>query len=412
MSDTETIIHLLRKVEWRLRANRLLHELMRGLCIVLMFLIGIKVWDLFSPLKPTTITFVIAACALFFTGYVVRRLREKGTLDHAAVSIDRKAGLNDEIKTAFWFISNPRRSEWVDGQIQRAARNARKIDVPRAYPGNIPRTSYTAAAMMLVFVGLNFASLPAKPKGGLEEIAAHLEQSETLKGVARALMEKRLDLAADEFRKVAARLGNESPESIKDIQESLLAAAANPREGLETLAEDLAQTAYALDNKNVASVQEAIEEVAKDLEDIEESIYDQESTLNQFAKGNEFKAEQDGTVPGAPIPQARDFPAAESSPDSLGDAGGKSGGGPREGAPTTLAVKLQQEGLKSMPSAGTAKIDLEEASRPERSKLDYRNVKSELTAAQKDVLNHESMPWKYRPLIRSYFEAVLEPAKK
>ena len=97
MSDTESIIHLLRNVEWRLRANRLLHELTLSLSIVLTFFIALKVWALFSPLKAPTITFVIAACAFLFTSYIVWRFRKRGTLDQAAASIDRKAGLNDEI---------------------------------------------------------------------------------------------------------------------------------------------------------------------------------------------------------------------------------------------------------------------------------------------------------------------------
>lgn len=438
MSDTEIIIHLLRNVEWRLRANRLLHELMLALSIVLTFLIVLKIWDLFSPFKAATLTFVIAACAFLFTSYVVWRLREKGTLDQAAVSVDQKAGLNDEIKTAFWFIKNPRSSEWIDGQIQRAARNARKVDVHRVYPGIIPRTSYTAAATMLVFVGLNFAPLPSNhtpsmvarkagslrntPKGGslelqrinagLGQIAAHLQESEKLRGVAQALTEKRLGLAAEEFRKLAAQLGNESPTSLQDIRETLLEAARNSGQGLQTLAEDLAETAHALENTNMAAAQEAIEEVAKDFEDIEESIYDQESSLDQLARGNEQRAEQDGVVSGAPIPQPRNFPQVKSSTDSLGDSGGRTDGGPRKGPSTTLAVKLQQEGVKGMPRSGTTRVDVEQASRQERSKLDYRNVESELTAAQKDVLNHESMPWKYRPLIKNYFEAVPGPVKK
>jgi len=414
MSDTESIIHLLRNVEWRLRANRLLHELTLSLSIVLTFFIALKVWALFSPLKATTITFVIAACAFLFASYIVWRFRKRGTLDQAAASIDRKAGLNDEIKTALWFIENPRSSDWVDTQIQRAARNARKIDVHSAYPASIPRSFYTAAAMILAFAGLNFAPLRLNHhwlmlRPALEEIAAHLQGSEKLRDVAEALMEKRLNRAAEELRKLGAQMGNEPPQSMRDIEESLKAAARNSREGLEPLTEDLAEAAHAIQNKDAAAIQEAIEEVAQDLEGLEEEIYTPESTLDQFARGNERKAEQGGQVSGAPIPQARDFAQATSSTEGLRASGGNAQAGPRQGAPTTLAVKLQQERLSGMRSPGATRVDVEHASRQDRSKLDYRNVRSELTAAQKDVLNHESMPWKYRPLIKSYFQTMLEP---
>jgi hypothetical protein len=147
-------------------------------------------------------------------GYSLWRLREKTSFDHAAASIDLKAGLNDEIKTAFWFIRNPIASVWVDTQIHRAARKAGKIDVRRVYPGTIPRTSYAAAAMVVIFIALHFVVLPrpseavqptgdtAKPavsntvdvkaiNEGLDEIAEELAKSEKLKAVAEALLERR-----------------------------------------------------------------------------------------------------------------------------------------------------------------------------------------------------------------------------
>ena len=58
---------------------------------------------------------------------------------------------------------------------------------------------------------------------------------------------------------------------------------------------------------------------------------------------------------------------------ALEPPGGKSSPG-RARPPTTLEAQLQEEGLKSMPTAGIKRIDVEEASRQERSKLDYRNV--------------------------------------
>src|SRR5207237_760201 len=139
MSDAEVITQFLGAVEWRLRANRLIPEITLGLSKVLMAVIVIKVWDLISPFKTTTMRFILAGCALSFASYVVWRGRQKTSLDQAAVSIDQRAGLNDEMKTALWFIRNPHTSKWVDRQIQRAARNTEKIDVGSAYPIVIPR---------------------------------------------------------------------------------------------------------------------------------------------------------------------------------------------------------------------------------------------------------------------------------
>src|SRR5213593_388957 len=162
MTDEEIIVQFLKKIEWRIRANQRLGEMTLAVWIALTFLTLIKIWDLVSPFRTSTIRFFIAACTLALFGYALWLLRKKGTLDEAAVSIDRIARLNDEIKTAFWFIRNPRPSKWVDRQIQRAAHTAAKIDIRRVYPISIPRTSSAAVLMTLVLVALNFLPLPWK----------------------------------------------------------------------------------------------------------------------------------------------------------------------------------------------------------------------------------------------------------
>jgi hypothetical protein len=79
---------------------------------------------------------------------------------------------------------------------------------------------------------------------------------------------------------------------------------------------------------------------------------------------------------------------------------------PRYGPPTSLQVQLEREKLASQVAE---QEDLEKASREERSKLDYRNVESDLRPAQKDVLNQDSIPSEYRELIRNYFQAIRPP---
>ena len=93
---------------------------------------------------------------------------------------------------------------------------------------------------------------------------------------------------------------------------------------------------------------------------------------------------------------------------------GKGGGdAQREGPPTTLDVQLQQQEIEGMHDQNQGiKEDLDEISKQQRSKLDYRNVKSELSPAQKDLLNQDRIPWEYRSLIKSYFEAIRPPSAK
>ena len=458
MSDAEIIVHFLKNIERRLRANRSLRDITFALSIVLTFLTFIKVWDLISPFKTAMIRFFLGSCALFLFGYAVWLLRKKETLDQAAGSIDQTARLNDEIKTAFWFISNPHPSNWVDRQIQRAASTAARIDLTRAYPIVIPRASYGAVTMTLVLLGLNFLPLPfnhnwlvlrAAPEiarsetvarttaatsapraslvreiskdtpnmqsiyAGLQKIASRLKESETLRGVSRALTDKRLALAAEELRAVATVLDREPVASLLDIEHSLNEAAEISRPELEALSDELAAAARSIANKNMTGAREALEQAAEEFEGLEEEIYKQESTLEQLAKGNERHAEEDGHVSGAAIPEARDLPQKKGSGEGFGVSENKSDRGPYEGSPTRLGVKLQQEAVEGMRSAGVSREDVGQASRQERSTLDYHAIEAKSTGSPKDVLDHrESTPWKYRALIKSYFEAIGEPAAK
>src|ERR1051325_603845 len=126
MSDTELILQLLRRVEWRLRTARLLQDFLLAISVPLATAITLRLWDLFSPLAGTTVTTLTSAGAAIVAGYLIWRFPQRVPLEQAAASIDTKAGLNDEIKTAAWFIRNRRGSVWVDAQIQRAARHAAK----------------------------------------------------------------------------------------------------------------------------------------------------------------------------------------------------------------------------------------------------------------------------------------------
>src|SRR5262249_2367420 len=156
MSDKEIIIKTLERIERRLRANRLFDELGLGATLFLAFPLACKVWDLFAPFRASTITLIAGTWILLFAAYVSWRTLRRTTLSRAAVSVDKAADLKDEIKTAIWFIHNPRPSDWVDAQIHRAADRTRRIDINSLFPRHLPKTAYLAAAFFLFFIGLNF----------------------------------------------------------------------------------------------------------------------------------------------------------------------------------------------------------------------------------------------------------------
>lgn len=448
MSDREIIIQLLRTAEWRIRTNRLLHELTAGLSIVLTLLLALKVWDLFSPFQAVTIGSVVVATVLLFTVFAAWRIRQKGTLDQVAFSIDQKAGLHDEIKTAFWFINNPRSSEWVEKQIQRAAKNARTIDVARTYPNMIPRASYIVAATVLLFIGLNLIPLPfnhnwlmlqaappdrASEKGlapetaidrkeilkGLQELAELLREAPLLEDTADALSIGDLQGAADDLRNAAQQLGTATQDEIAEVKDALRAAAgADSKAGLEDVLQEMAETGDVVDEE---ALYDTLMETAEQLEQLGRKIDTPPPEGTNFKSDN--PATQNDGEPGAQVPNTGQQSTMKRS-NTNGPGTSKAPLGGLAQLPVTsletqleLGVKLQVEALKGVagdknrPRAKDEE-EIAEASKREGSKLDYRNVKSELSPAQKDLLNQDHVPWEYRALIKSYFRAIRPPIKK
>jgi hypothetical protein len=78
----------------------------------------------------------------------------------------------------------------------------------------------------------------------------------------------------------------------------------------------------------------------------------------------------------------------------------------KPGEMTKLDVQLKMEGLKGQAGKGEQLEDLEEASKQERSAMDYRNVPSQLSPAQKDALNQNRLPREQREIVKYYFEEI------
>ena len=81
----------------------------------------------------------------------------------------------------------------------------------------------------------------------------------------------------------------------------------------------------------------------------------------------------------------------------------------KTGDATSLEVQLQLQTTLALATEELPEPDPEreeEATRQERSSLDYRNVPSELTPAQQELLNQERIPREYQNVIKEYFQAI------
>src|SRR5919201_1225382 len=84
MSDTDIIIRSLQRIERRIRTNRLFNELTLGATFFLTFPLALKIWDLFEPLRGSTISTIAGIWILLFAAYVVWRTLQRGTVNQAA----------------------------------------------------------------------------------------------------------------------------------------------------------------------------------------------------------------------------------------------------------------------------------------------------------------------------------------
>jgi len=289
---------------------------------------------------------------------------------------------------------------------------------------------------------------------GLEDMARELGQSKQLESAAESMARHDLDDAADEIRRAGEHVKGGSPEA-KQMREKLQQASENSRPGLEELSKDLEDAAEALGSDDEKGIQAALDKAAQDLEKLGQKVQSQQlkNQANQRLQDVQSSLQQRQQNPGGPRGEPRDArqkgqpsvqppgpggnasqqpsPGAaqeegdpggaggETEPGAADNAGGQmpSGGGggpvPLHGAPTKLDVELEQEKLTGQPDGGSPKEEkTEEASRQERSKLDYRNVPSDLSPAQKDLLNQDRLPWEHRQLIKQYFQAIRPPQKQ
>ena len=151
MSDSELIIRLLKEVERRTRGNRILQETATGLAMAMIIPVAFKLLDLLVSFRTTTVMIFFAVWAIATAAWLVWRARGlKQTLQGIAANIDTTADGHDQLKTAYWFIRNPQDSPWVKAQIQRAADDAKRLQVNSLYPRRFPRASFMAVGLILV----------------------------------------------------------------------------------------------------------------------------------------------------------------------------------------------------------------------------------------------------------------------
>jgi hypothetical protein len=172
MSNREVIAQALERVRRRLELCRARHDAAGVLGIVAVGLLLWRVLHIFAGVAPAVAAAVLAALllwvvALFFLAR--RRLAPRYTLGDAAASADARAGLKDELATAWWFLEYPVASPWVDAQLARAAESARRLDPVALLPLRVgwPELS-GAAGVALLLIAAYMAQLAPRASDAAE----------------------------------------------------------------------------------------------------------------------------------------------------------------------------------------------------------------------------------------------------
>ena len=292
MKSEEILLGLLRRVAARLWVNRALRELVFGLAVVLFSLIAFR---LLQPALAGTLleTIKLAGGALLtlFCALVLWKAARPASTMQAAGAADSAADLKDELKSAWWFVSQGQLSDLATLQLARAADKARTLRPRALVPLRAPRSVVLLLVLLLALVAVNqnatLASRDwqqawqppaddAEPVESLRELLGDARNDPALEQMDQALA---VFEQADATREALQRASIDARDAV-DIA-NLRAAAAGA--GLDQLAETLRR-------------REGFEDVAKALE--ERRTGDAIALLEKLRPGEGAKSSTAGDKPG------------------------------------------------------------------------------------------------------------------
>ena len=250
-TERSTITTVLRRIDLKVRFNQTLRHLSVAACLVLGVLLLIEVAPLLVPVSVPSGGLIVAAGSAAFTAFLLWSQIGSRQLDRAAGVADLRAGLNDEIKSAYWFMRQDDSSPWTDLLVGRAAETARRLDPRGLVPVAIPKRFGVA----LVLFGLLEAMALVPSDGPLLTFAAESDSTR---------FEREREAYADELRDL---IDGEGDELLDEEAQALLEAALEELEAAETsfdeLLRDLREAQDALDEGNLemTATRDALDEL-------------------------------------------------------------------------------------------------------------------------------------------------------
>jgi hypothetical protein len=276
MSDRELILRILEQAESRLRTNRILDRLARGLAVWSGLGVLVRLVDLAWGFAPETILWLGILWLLGTAGIVVWSVGRRSDLRAAARALDRGAHLDDELLSAWWFVEGDRTAArpGVALHLERTAARLRKLDLPGLCPRLLPRMAWAAAAGLIALVVLDQVPLPLAsgrapgppaPPDARGTVESLMEEIEDLLSRAEALEPDGM-LAA--FQELSAGISDPGA-GVPDIEGSIDALGSQLQEG----------------NLSTQSILEGLEDMAGELMGASETAAAGEALADQDIEG-------------------------------------------------------------------------------------------------------------------------------
>ncbi len=259
-TERSTITAILKRIDLKVRFNQTLLHLSVASCLVLGALVLIELAPRLVPVNVPPGSVIVGVGSAAFLAFLLWSQLGGRQLGRAAGVVDMRAGLNDEIKSAYWFMRQDDSSPWVDLLVGRAAATAHQLSLRRLVPVNIPKRFGIALALF-----------------GLLQVLALVPSNGPLLTFAVASdsiqFERALDTYAEEIRDL---IDGEGDELLDEEALALLELALEELEAEDTsfdeLLRDLREAQDVLDEGNLemAATRDALDELGDEFSESNE----------------------------------------------------------------------------------------------------------------------------------------------
>jgi hypothetical protein len=226
MPEREILLVRLAEVSRRIQLNRRLRDVGSMACAMFGLLCLHEILKaIIAPAKvvaamaPLLVVAGVAAVALY--GW---RLLRKVPLDRAASEADARAGLKDELKSAYWFVRHESPTPLIELLLRRAARTAQRIETRELFPVVLPSSLVAAmgiavAAVSLAWISPRITYSTTHPSFEYAHVRGSSERADALEPTAAPEIQS--TRAAGNTRSAVARNGDDVLQQIEELTDRL-----------------------------------------------------------------------------------------------------------------------------------------------------------------------------------------------